>query len=85
MLRYKRAVARMRNRIARNRLDDRLPAAMHLEAPAVHAVAQSPAAPRQATDEQIRLLAYFKWAAAGYPPGDGVAFWLQAERELNKP
>jgi hypothetical protein len=28
------------------------------------------------------LSAYLKWEAAGKPPGDGVNFWLQAEREL---
>jgi|SRR5215831_1697093 len=31
--------------------------------------------------ENIRLGAYFKWQNAGSPPGDGVSFWLQAERE----
>jgi hypothetical protein len=33
-------------------------------------------------EEQVRLCAYRKWQAAGCPPGDGVAFWLEAEREL---
>ena len=33
--------------------------------------------------EQIRQLAYQKWEAAGSPPGDGVPFWLEAERELS--
>ena len=33
--------------------------------------------------EQIRQLAYRKWEAAGSPPGDGVPFWLEAERELS--
>jgi hypothetical protein len=32
--------------------------------------------------EAIRMLAYRKWEAAGRPSGDGVNFWLQAEREL---
>jgi hypothetical protein len=33
--------------------------------------------------EAIRRLAYAKWEAAGRPPGDGVPFWLEAERELS--
>ncbi len=32
--------------------------------------------------EAIRLLAYRKWEAAGRPAGDGINFWLEAEREL---
>ena len=32
--------------------------------------------------ERIRQLAYYKWEAAGSPPGDGATFWLAAEREL---
>ncbi len=35
-----------------------------------------------AAEDQVRLLAYFKWEAAGRPPGDGVEFWVEAEREL---
>jgi hypothetical protein len=34
------------------------------------------------TEEEIRVLAYHKWVAAGCPPGDGVCFWLEAEKEL---
>jgi DUF2934 family protein len=30
----------------------------------------------------IQLRAYNKWMEAGRPPGDGVRFWLEAEREL---
>jgi hypothetical protein len=26
--------------------------------------------------------AYQKWAAAGYPAGDGARFWKEAEREI---
>ena len=33
-------------------------------------------------EETIRELAHAKWAAAGYPAGDGVSFWLEAEQEL---
>jgi hypothetical protein len=32
--------------------------------------------------EAVRLTAYQKWEAAGKPGGDGVRFWLEAEREL---
>ena len=32
--------------------------------------------------EAIRRRAYEKWEKAGRPAGDGVAFWLAAEREL---
>jgi hypothetical protein len=34
------------------------------------------------TAEQIRIRAYLRWEAADKPPGDGVRFWLEAEREL---
>ena len=30
----------------------------------------------------IQLGAYHKWEAAGRPPGDGVQFWLEAERQV---
>ena len=33
-------------------------------------------------DNAIRLAAYFKWERAGCPCGDGVQFWLEAEREI---
>jgi hypothetical protein len=33
-------------------------------------------------EEDIRLLAYLKWEAAGKPPGDGLCYWIEAEREL---
>ena len=32
--------------------------------------------------EAIRHQAYGKWEIAGKPTGDGIAFWLEAEREL---
>lgn len=35
-----------------------------------------------ADDEAVRLAAYRRWEAAGRPEGDGVEFWLAAEREL---
>ena len=36
-----------------------------------------------AREEAIRALAHSKWEAAGCPAGDGVDFWLEAEREVN--
>jgi len=33
-------------------------------------------------DNAIRLAAYYKWEQAGCPCGDGVQFWLEAEREI---
>jgi hypothetical protein len=36
------------------------------------------------SDEEIRVRAYQKWEAAGRPAGDGMRFWLEAERELKK-
>jgi hypothetical protein len=35
-------------------------------------------------EEKIRNLAYQKWEAAGCPVGDGLAFWLEAERECRQ-
>ena len=31
----------------------------------------------------IRELAYAKWEQAGWPSGDGVQFWLEAEQDLS--
>lgn len=39
-------------------------------------------AARCASADAIRLSAYRKWELAGKPPGDGVQFWLEAERDL---
>jgi hypothetical protein len=33
--------------------------------------------------EDIRLVAYLKWEAAGRPDGNDVYYWLEAERECN--
>jgi hypothetical protein len=33
-------------------------------------------------DDDIRILAYQKWEAAGCPDGEGERFWLAAEQEL---
>lgn len=38
--------------------------------------------PTAAGVEAIRDLAHRKWEAAGRPAGDGLHFWLEAEREL---
>ena len=32
--------------------------------------------------DALRTRAFLKWEAAGCPAGDGVLFWLEAEREL---
>lgn len=34
------------------------------------------------TEDEIRVAAYYKWIGAGCPPGDGIAFWLEAEHQL---
>ncbi len=39
---------------------------------------------RVPTEDEIRMLAYRKWMVAGMPNGDGVNFWLEAERELQQ-
>jgi hypothetical protein len=35
-------------------------------------------------EQKVRELAYLKWEKAGYPAGDGVQFWTEAEQELAK-
>ncbi len=39
--------------------------------------------PFNASEETIRARAHIKWEAAGRPAGDGIEFWLEAEREVN--
>jgi len=34
------------------------------------------------SEDQIRLLAFQKWEAAGCPAGEELRFWLAAEQEL---
>ena len=34
------------------------------------------------SEEANRVLAHRKWEVAGRPAGDGVEFWLEAEREV---
>ena len=52
--------------------------------PSVAVVARTPEVVNrpEATDDEVRLEAYRRWEAAGRPHGDGVAFWLEAERGL---
>ena len=50
-------------------------------APTVAATAVRSASAK-VTDDDIRLLAYFKWEADGRPEGHDLYFWLEAEREL---
>jgi hypothetical protein len=42
-----------------------------------------PTAGHPVSAQEIRLRAYLKWEAAGKPSGDGLQFWLEAERELH--
>lgn len=37
---------------------------------------------RPPTSAAVRARAYHHWEAAGRPAGDGIEFWLAAEREL---
>jgi hypothetical protein len=37
---------------------------------------------QQPSPDEIRMAAYHRWESAGKPPGDGVHFWLEAERAL---
>jgi hypothetical protein len=50
------------------------------------ASASGDAAPKRkaVSEEAVRLRAYQKWQAGGRPAGDGVRFWLEAERELSQ-
>lgn len=38
--------------------------------------------PTGVCEQSVRELAYQKWEEAGRPEGDGVQFWLDAEKEL---
>jgi hypothetical protein len=42
-----------------------------------------PAALAVVAEADVRARAYRHWEAAGRPAGDGVEFWLAAERELS--
>jgi hypothetical protein len=39
---------------------------------------------QQQREHEIRELAYYKWEAAGRPPGDGRQFWEEAEKEVSR-
>lgn len=39
----------------------------------------------RAFEDAIRHRAYLNWVAAGRPEGDGVDFWLEAEKHLLGP
>ena len=39
---------------------------------------------REERERQVRELAYQKWQGAGEPQGDGLQFWLDAEREVDR-
>lgn len=54
-------------------------------APAAPETSPSRAISPLPTEETIRLRAYELWEAAGRPEGDGVPFWLEAERERQQP
>lgn len=43
-----------------------------------------PELPMPVPPEVIRQRAYEKWENAGRPDGDGLRFWLEAERELRQ-
>ncbi len=51
--------------------------------------APNPTKPEKAVNQacepceaEIRILAYHKWVSAGKPEGDGIQFWLEAEKDL---
>ena len=44
--------------------------------------AAAPSSNGQVDEQTIRQRAYERWEAAGRPEGDGVQFWLEAEKEL---
>lgn len=37
---------------------------------------------QEARENEIREKAYLLWKEAGCPPGDGVDFWMEAERKV---
>lgn len=45
-------------------------------------VAPTPPTCHPVAVDEIRMRAYLRWEAAGKPEGDGVKFWLEAERQL---
>lgn len=47
-------------------------------------VSHSPSGNGKPIEEEVRIRAYLMWEASGRPGGDGVNFWLQAEREFHQ-
>jgi hypothetical protein len=44
-------------------------------------------APRESlqfSEDVVREKAYLLWEEAGYPEGDGIEFWIRAEKELGE-
>jgi 2-hydroxychromene-2-carboxylate isomerase len=41
--------------------------------------------PYRPTEAEIRMRAYYLWAADGGPEGKSLDYWLQACREMNPP
>jgi ribosome-associated translation inhibitor RaiA len=62
-----------------------VPAPAHGVIEAAEKATSPPIPPRLPSETAIRELAYARWEAAGRPEGDGVYFWLEAERELIVP
>ena len=54
------------------------------ESPTPPVFVPHPALDPARAEEAVRTRAYHLWEAAGRPTGDGVEFWLQAERELGR-
>lgn len=53
-------------------------------APATPGHSDAEAREKSASRSDIHVRAYHLWEAAGRPPGDGVPFWLEAEKELGQ-
>jgi len=62
------------------------PAETSISASSKAPIASGPAIPPhhgpRTFEEAIRHHAYLNWLAAGMPDGDGVNFWLEAEKQL---
>jgi Protein of unknown function (DUF2934) len=54
-------------------------------APDISLQPEDPVYDTGALDDVIRTRAYFLWEQAGRPDGDGMQFWLDAQREIGNP
>jgi len=65
----------------------RPPSARSTPAEAAESVNLGPWTPPRSgpTEDEIRARAHALWEQAGRPDGDGVQFWLEAEKELKNP